>query len=133
MKPGNYFCKVDLHVHTPASECFTETGITPEMLVNQAIESGMKAIAITDHNSAEWVDRIKQAAADTELTVFPGVEIAVQPGVHVVAIFPEDRKGSHVTDLLSELGLKTDDRGKNNSLVNKFSVQEVVSIICVFR
>jgi PHP family Zn ribbon phosphoesterase len=129
MTLGNRFCKVDLHVHTPKSECFLEKEVTPEMIVNQAIASGMNAIAITDHNTAEWIDSVKNAASGTGLVVFPGVEITIQPGVHVVAIFSEDRTSSHVTDLLTDLGLKTDDRGKNNSLVTKFSVQEVVSKI----
>ena len=129
MTQGNHFCNVDLHVHTPASECFDEPDVTPEMVVSQAIDSGMQAIAITDHNSAEWVDRVKAAASGNELIVFPGVEITVQPGVHVLAIFPEDQTGAHVTDLLSALGLKADARGKNNSLVTRFSVQETVSII----
>ena len=129
MSFGNRFCNVDLHVHTPQSECFTEHGVTPEMIVAQALEAGMKAIAITDHNSAEWVDLVKEAAVGTGLTVFPGVEITVQPGVHVVAIFPEDYSSANVTDLLSDLGLKANDRGKNDSLVVKYGIQEVVSII----
>ena len=129
MSFGNRFCNVDLHVHTPQSECFTEPDVTPEMIVAQAIEAGMKAIAITDHNSAEWVDLVKEAAVGTGLTVFPGVEITVQPGVHVLAIFPEDYSSANVTDLLSDLGLKANDRGKNDSLVVKYGIQEVVSII----
>lgn len=127
--PGSRFCEVDLHVHTPASHCFREQGVTPQMIVDQAIAAGMHAIAITDHNSAEWVDRIKEAAAGTVLTVFPGVEITVQPGVHVLAIFPENRTGAHVTDLLSGLGLGTDDRGNSDALVTKYGIQQVVSII----
>jgi hypothetical protein len=129
MPPGLRFCNVDLHVHTPASRCFIEPDVTPDAIVEQAIAAGMRAIAITDHNTADWVDDVKAAAAGSELTVFPGVEITVQPGVHVVAIFPEDRNGAHVTDLLAELGLGADQRGNSEALVTRFGVQEVVSII----
>lgn len=129
MSSGLHFCNVDLHVHTPKSECFIEPEVTPEMIVTQALQAGMKAIAITDHNTADWVDLIKDAAKCTDLTVFPGVEITVQPGVHVLAIFPEDRATTNVNDLLSDLGLRANDRGKNDSLVKDFSIQKVVSII----
>ncbi len=93
MAKGLWFRNADLHVHTPASECFPNKDITPEIIVARAIGSGMDAIAITDHNSAAWVDKVVVAAANTTLIVFPGVEITVQPGVHVLAIFPEFETG----------------------------------------
>jgi PHP family Zn ribbon phosphoesterase len=129
MPPGLRFCSVDLHVHTPASRCFAEKGVTPETIVEQAIACGMHAIAITDHNTAEWVDRVKAVAADTTLTVFASVEITVGPGVHVLAIFPEDRTSAHITDLLAKLGLGADERGDQEALVTQFGIQAVVSMI----
>ena len=129
MSPGLRFCSVDLHVHTPASQCFKGPDVTPNRLIEQAIGAGMAAIAITDHNSAAWVDCVKEAALGKDITVFPGVEITVQPGVHVLAIFPQDRTGSHVNDLLSGLGLGTDQRGNPEALVTQYGVQEVVRII----
>jgi PHP family Zn ribbon phosphoesterase len=128
MPRGLRFCAVDLHVHTPASKCFLGT-VTPEEYVAQAIEAGMQAIAITDHNTGDWIDRIKEAASGTSLTVFPGVEISVQPGVHILAIFPETRGGAHVNDLLAKLHLGADDRGEQEALVTKFGAQEVVFMI----
>jgi len=129
MGQGLRFRNVDLHVHTPASRCFIEPEVTPEAIVRQALAVGLEAIAITDHNSAEWVDRVKAAAEGTGLTVFPGVEITVQPGVHVIALFPEDRTGAHVTDLLAELGIGVDQRGNPEAIVTKYGIQKVVDII----
>ncbi len=129
MGNGLHFCKVDLHVHTPASECFVEEGVTPEDIVRAALARGLAAIAITDHNTGAWVDRVKAAAEPTELTVFPGVEITVQPGVHIVALFPADRTTEHVQDLLTEVGLRADHRGDSDSLVTRYGLQEVVHII----
>ncbi|MBK8797517.1 MAG: PHP domain-containing protein [Anaerolineales bacterium] len=128
MTPGLKFCAGDLHVHTPASKCFRGT-VTPEAYVAQAIDAGMRAIAITDHNTGDWIDRIKSAAAGTTLTVFPGVEISVAPGVHILAIFPEDRGTAHVTDLLARLGVRADARGEQEALVTEHGVQRVISII----
>lgn len=128
MPRGLRFCAVDLHVHTPASKCFLGT-VTPEAYVAQAIQAGMQAIAVTDHNSGDWVDRIKEAAAGTPLVVFPGVEISVQPGVHILAIFPENLTGAHVNDLLAKLHLGADDRGEQEALVTKYGPQQVVAMI----
>ncbi len=129
MAKGLWFRNVDLHVHTPESNCFPDKSVTPEAIVQQAIAVGMDAIAITDHNSATGVDRVMAAAADTSLTVFPGVEITVQPGVHVLAIFPETKRGEHITDLLAELGIGTDVRGDSEALVTKYGIQEVIEKI----
>lgn len=129
MSQGLNFCKVDLHVHTPQSECFLDKSVTPAMIVDQAIKVGMKAIAITDHNSGDAVDGIKTAAKDKGLIVFPGVEINIQPGVHVLALFPEDKTSSNVNDLLQDLGLGTEKRGKNDSVVLRYGINEALSII----
>lgn len=129
MPRGLQFRNVDLHVHTPASRCFIEPDVKAQDIVAQATSVGMEAIAITDHNSAEWVDRVKEAAVGSGLTIFPGTEITVQPGVHVIAIFPEDRNGANVTDLLAELGLLADERGDSSALVTRFGIQEVIAII----
>lgn len=126
---GLQFRNVDLHIHTPKSECFIETDVTPEDIVNQALEVGMDAIAITDHNSAEWVDKVKEAASDTALTVFPGVEITVQPGIHVVALFPTDCTEDHVNDLLAGLGIGVDDRDSQKAMVTRYGIQEVIDCI----
>jgi predicted metal-dependent phosphoesterase TrpH len=59
MVKGLYFRNIDLHVHTPASGCFLEKSINPEQIVQQAIDVNLTAIAITDHNTASWVDKVK--------------------------------------------------------------------------
>ena len=74
---GLFFRKFDLHIHTPASKCFYDKNVTPEQIVQKAIQMKLSAIAITDHNTGEWVDKIKIAANKTNLTIFPGVEITV--------------------------------------------------------
>jgi hypothetical protein len=129
MGNGLRFRKADLHVHTPASACFIEQGVGPEDIVERALAEGLVAIAVTDHNTGAWVDRIKEAARGRGLTVFPGVEITVAPGVHVVALLPTDRTTAHVDHLLSLLGIAPDRRGDSTALVTRYGVQEVVTVI----
>ena len=72
---GTRWFKCDLHLHSPASKCFEDKTVTPEQWVEKAIEKGLQCVAVTDHNSGEWIDKIKLAAQDKDLFVFPGVEI----------------------------------------------------------
>jgi len=34
--------KFDLHIHTPASECFLDKKITPEQIVNKCLQMGLR-------------------------------------------------------------------------------------------
>ena len=64
--------KVDLHIHTTASD----GKFTPAEIVQKAIASGLKYIAITDHDSIDGVLPAQAAARNfNELTVIGGVEI----------------------------------------------------------
>ena len=85
--PGLKFHKLDLHTHTPASKCYNYPEHTPELIVQTAIARGLAAIAITDHNTGGWIDAMKQAAQDTQLVMFPGVELSLHEGYHLVCLF----------------------------------------------
>ena len=56
---GLQLYKFDLHTHTPASKCYLDKTHTPEQIVQAAMDQGLAAIAITDHNTADWIDRMK--------------------------------------------------------------------------
>ena len=84
--PGLIYRKLDLHVHTPASKCYSSPDHSPEQIVQAAIDCGLSAIAVTDHNTAAWIDIMKKAAQDTGLIIFPGAEISLSEGFHLVAL-----------------------------------------------
>ena len=86
---GLNFRNVDLHVHTPASKCFIDHPCNPEDIIDSAIDNNMNAIAITDHFSAKWIDRVKRLSQERNLVVFPGVELVSLEGAHCLAIFSE--------------------------------------------
>ncbi len=69
-------------------------------------------VAVTDHNSGAWIDRLKEAYAGMEsnkpvgfreLHIFPGVEISVQGGFHLLAIFDKATKSEDITRLLGQV------------------------------
>ncbi len=54
--------KLDLHVHTPASEDYSGPHISADEFVTKVLAKGIDGIAITDHNTGDWIDRVKSAA-----------------------------------------------------------------------
>jgi hypothetical protein len=106
------FWAVDFHVHTPGSaDAKPENYGTPDDIVDAALAADLDAIVITDHNTASWVDAVREAAKLTTLTVIPGVEISTAEG-HLLALWEVDTPVSKINDLLVKLGIDSDDQGK---------------------
>ena len=51
---------IDLHAHS----CCSDGTLTPEELVDLAMEKGLTAMALTDHDTMDGVKRIQEAFAD---------------------------------------------------------------------
>jgi hypothetical protein len=64
----------DLHVHTNASDG-TET---PAQVVLRAREIGLKAIAITDHDTLDGLVPAMQTGREISLEIIPGVELSTE-------------------------------------------------------
>ncbi len=74
---------VDLHTHSTASDGELE----PADLVELALQRGLSAIALTDHDTVAGIDAAMAAAKNTRLEVIPGVELSAdvpQAEVHVL-------------------------------------------------
>lgn len=126
--PGLTFRKLDLHVHTPASKCYSSPGDLPEQIVQAAMDCGLSGIAITDHNTAEWIDAMRHAAEGTDLVLFPGVEISLSEGFHVVGLFDPSADQKHVESFLGAIDITPDQHGKQDALCIK-SPYEVIKKI----
>lgn len=65
---GAKVAKIDLHIHTPASKCFEKAGNTEDFcyksLVKEAVENDIKIIAITDHNTFDGFNKVKNLLND---------------------------------------------------------------------
>jgi predicted metal-dependent phosphoesterase TrpH len=84
--------RADLHVHTTASD----GQYTPEQLVEMARALGLRAIAITDHETTLGAEPARQAAEGSGLCVVPGVEISTEAPlgeVHMLGYFVEPGNG----------------------------------------
>lgn len=126
--PGLVFRRLDLHVHTPASKCYSAPDHTPEEIVQAAVDKNLSAIAITDHNTAAWIDAMKQAAHGTDLVIFPGVEISLSEGFHVVGLFDPGADQKQIESFLGAIDITTAEHGKHDALCTQ-SPYEVVKKI----
>ncbi|MFC2170541.1 PHP domain-containing protein [Calditrichota bacterium] len=66
--------KIDLHIHTTASD----GSFTPGEIVDMALNKGLSAIAITDHDTVAGIKEALRAAENTALEIVPGVEISTE-------------------------------------------------------
>ena len=109
---GARWWKCDLHTHTPASNDYGKGSqqeefrhLTPREWLLAYMHAAVDCVAITDHNSGAWIDRLKAALGDLQtegpdgyrpLCIFPGVEISFTGGVHLLAIFGSDKSTSDI-------------------------------------
>ncbi len=124
---GSSFRKADLHVHTPKSMCYGEQSVTPEQIVNAALASGLEVIAITDHNTVEAINGIRQVAGKKGLLVFPGIEVSTKGG-HVLAIFELDTPVERLQDFLDYVGVDREGWG-NAATMAGGGIEEVLQKI----
>lgn len=98
---------LDLHVHSPASHDWRDGGVSAADLVARALDQGLDGIAITDHESGQFIDQLRAAAEGSGLTIIPGVELnnlAGNEGIHLIALFNLDMTATDVDHFLSSIG-----------------------------
>jgi predicted metal-dependent phosphoesterase TrpH len=78
--------RADLHVHTCLSPC-ADLEMSPKAIAEQARIKEIDILGICDHNSAENVAALVEAAEAYKISVLPGLEITSQEEVHVLALF----------------------------------------------
>ncbi|MBF0229980.1 MAG: ribonuclease III [Desulfamplus sp.] len=66
---------IDLHIHSTASD----GSFTPVEIVNMAINRGLSAISITDHDTIDGVKEAIEAGIPHNIEFITGVELSVQP------------------------------------------------------
>jgi hypothetical protein len=107
----------DLHVHTTASD----GTMSPAEVVRYAKEKGLRAIAITDHDTIEGLQEGIQEGARVGLEVIPGVELSadVPKGTMHLLGYYIDPAGSELADKL--IVLQQARRERNLKTVEKLS------------
>ena len=135
--------KFDFHTHTPASLDTPWSGIenekerlSPEQWLLRFMEAQIDCVAVTDHNTSDWIDSLKdaysrlaseRAASFRPLCLFPGVELSVNGGFHLLAIFDPDATGRDVSDLIARVEYQGTP-GRCDGVTQK-SATEVVELV----
>lgn len=91
---------IDLHVHSNRSD----GRLSPKELVDYAIQKGLKAIALADHDTVDGIDEILDYAKGKPLEVIPAVEYSTEyegRDAHIVGLFI-DYKSPEFTDYLKQ-------------------------------
>lgn len=142
--PGSRWWKFDFHTHTPMS---TDTpwnrligqpeALTPEQWLLKYMAAEIDCVAITDHNSGGWIDELKARYSEMlasppqgfrELHLFPGVEISVSGGIHLLAIFDPSATTSTIDAILAVVGYSAT-KGDSDGVSEKSATEVVQAIL----
>ncbi|MBQ3157973.1 MAG: hypothetical protein IJB81_13845 [Clostridia bacterium] len=80
------FC--DLHIHSCLSPC-GDMLMTPNNIVGMAYIKQLDAIAVCDHNTAENLPAVKEAADMMGVLLLPGMELTTREEAHMLCYFPD--------------------------------------------
>lgn len=120
---------IDLHTHTTVSD----GSMLPVELVRYAKHKGLKAIAITDHDTTDGLYNAMQEGRRLGLEVIAGIEISADfnPEIHILGYF---LKGDYsgIAGILADLRLKREERNpkivaKLNDLGLEITMEEVLA------
>jgi len=141
---GSRWWKFDFHAHTPASDDYGSGKAQEALKKFQPREwlldymcAGIDCVAITDHNSGDWVDLVKseldrlnseRPEGFRPIHVFPGVEISVNGGIHLLAIFGTDKKTSDIDSLLTRVEFDGE-KGSGNGVTHLSLIKVVEEVI----
>ena len=114
--------RIDLHIHTTESDGTA----SPEEVVRLASESGLSAIAITDHDCIGRFDSVASAAAEQGIEAVPGIEFSTKykGPVHILGYFI-DPEQSELKQLLKQI---VDDRDSRNEKITEKIRENFVNI-----
>ena len=142
---GARWWKFDVHAHTPASKDYgkgeNQTSLRellPKEWLLTYMRAGIDCIAITDHNTGAWIDPVKKALGELEsekpegfrpLSIFPGVEISVYGGAHLLAILECDKTTSDIDFLLGAVGFPSTKKGSSDAVTTKTFTEVVEAIV----
>jgi hypothetical protein len=141
---GARWWSIDIHAHSPKS--FDYGGI--EGHVNEAlkpsfkewirtyVDAGLDGLVVTDHNSHAGIEPARHALAELRrenpelppFVIFPGVEMTVSGGTHILGIFDPTCEAEVVNRVLTLCGF-SGTRGHSDETANKTVVDAAEVII----
>ncbi|NVK04741.1 MAG: PHP domain-containing protein [Flavobacteriia bacterium] len=113
---GAKFLRADLHIHSFGefgSYDVTDRTMTPEAIVDKAIEKNLSIISITDHNEIQNVNTALNHANGKPILVIPGIEVSTTQG-HLLVYFETFK---NLRDFFGKLTISEDRKTCNQGIV----------------
>jgi predicted metal-dependent phosphoesterase TrpH/ABC-type lipoprotein export system ATPase subunit len=135
--PGSRWWKFDFHNHTPASlDYLGDKQITPEQWLRDYQSAGVQCVVVTDHNTGSWIDELKSALAALkqqepdawgEFTLFPGMELSCNGGVHLKVILAPEKGSADIDAIRGSVQYKGTPGDSDG--VTQLSVEQVIDVV----
>jgi len=90
--------RIDLHTHSTDSD----GTFTPEELMIHAKEIGLKAVALTDHDTISGIKKARSIAEKLELELVPGIELSTDyqnTEIHILGYYIQEDHPEFITKL----------------------------------
>ncbi len=115
---------IDLHVHSTASD----GTFTPRELVEYALKKGLKAFALTDHDTIDGLPEAEAAASKVSLELVPGIEFSTEyqgRDIHILGLDLDWRRKEFDDSLTA---FKEARRDRNREMADKLRQLENMDI-----
>ncbi len=109
---------IDLHTHSTASD----GTYTPTEVVAYAKEKGLKAVALTDHDTIDGLEEAIEAGKKYDITVVPGIEISseyMKADLHVLGLNVDITKKEFVDEVTRIHNIRTERNAKMIERLNE--------------
>jgi len=132
-KKKSQWRRMDIHIHTPASACYQQSGVSYLNVLQEAERKGLEIIAFTDHNTVagyagmlekieelemlEQLERLRSEEKEKlreyrrlreKMLVLPGFELTATLGFHILGIFSEETTVRELEHILLYLNVPAD-------------------------
>ena len=132
-KKKHQWRRMDIHIHTPASADYQQSGVSYLDVLQEAERKGLEIIAFTDHNTVAGYARMLEEIEDLEMLkrldrlrseekekireyrrlrekilVLPGFELTATLGFHILGIFSEETTVRELEHILLYLNVPAD-------------------------
>jgi len=124
MTTGATFLRADLHIHSYGDDTGSfdvkDHSMTPEAIVDIAIEKGLQVISITDHNEIQNSFSAIKYAEGKDILVIPGIEVSTTQG-HLLVYFESFKS---LRDFFGKLTISEDKKTCTQGIVECLTLAE---------
>ena len=107
---------IDLHVHS----IYSDGTLTPSQLIDTAIDTGLAAMAITDHDTIDGIPEALEYAKTKSFELISGIEFSTffdKKEIHIVGLFIDHTNEAFNNELITQRKSREE---KNIKMCKKF-------------